>query len=125
MLKRHRITRILIIILTIAICGNLTISAFAAFTPPSEGDRDYSPSTVGLFDRGYWNLILAPGADESQMNFSWHSDREVGTVGIGYQKRGIDDSYRFVEGTTRDNISTDAGDEESRSTRLYQVNNVT
>ena len=125
MLKHQRTSKTLAIILTISLLAALTTSVLAGFTPPVEGDRDYSPSTVGVFDRGYWNLILSPGADESKMNFSWHSERNVQSVGIGFQKRGEADTYKFVAGTTRDNVATGVGDEEHWNTRTYQVNNVT
>ncbi|MCL2045230.1 MAG: S-layer homology domain-containing protein [Oscillospiraceae bacterium] len=125
MLKRQKTNRILATILTIALCLSMSLSVNASIAPPVEGNRDYSPSTVGMFDQGYWNLILAPGADETKMNFSWHSSRSVTTVGIGFQKRDDASTYQFIAGTTRNNVSTDAGDAEHRNTRTYQVNNVT
>ena len=119
--------RIVAIIVSLAMCASLipSVSGTTWNQAPQSGDRDYSPLTVGMFDQEYWNLLLAPGADQSKMNFSWHSDRSVDDIGIGFQERNNAATYTFVSGVTKENTLTTAGTAAQRSVRSYQINNVT
>jgi len=80
---------------SVAVFMALLLSLTPGFTVPA--------SAQVVQTQIYFNLVLTPGANETEMGISWHSAAEIAAAYLGISERGNPETYRELEAATRGN----------------------